>query len=173
MVSGFLLLLVLSVLLAFALTGHDLGPLGGCSVWKGTVSAVYGPTGPLSPRLESVTCVNRAPNWGKQIRKVQRFPDMEAHVFLSRYGRPYREFPRDAWHGALGRAGLEGRGLQGPHSLRRTFATEYQGEDRDLKELLGHADLSTTLLYRRFKPSRAREAVLALDFKPARRRKAQ
>lgn len=61
-VFGVLLLLVLSVLLAFVMPGHDLGPLGGGAVWKSTV-AVYGPTGPLFRRVGSVECVKRGPNW--------------------------------------------------------------------------------------------------------------
>ncbi len=49
--------------------------------------------------------------------KIPRATDT---VFLSRHGRAYAEFPKDAWNGAIGRAGLSGRGL-GPHSMRRTF----------------------------------------------------
>lgn len=88
-------------------------------------------------------------------------------MFLSRYGRPYAEFPKGAWAGAIARAGLEDRGLT-PHSLRRTFATYYEGQDRDLQEILGHKDLSTTLIYRRSRDERKRASVQALDYGLAR-----
>ncbi|MHC4732735.1 MAG: tyrosine-type recombinase/integrase, partial [Planctomycetota bacterium] len=64
----------------------------------------------------------------------------------------------------LKRAGLLGRGLNGPHSLRRTFATDYEGQERDLQALLGHKDLATTLLYRRSRDDRTRAAVEALCY---------
>jgi len=90
-------------------------------------------------------------------------PTGEQCVFLSRYGRPYRQFPRQAWTGAIARAGLEGRDLT-PHSLRRTFATYFEGQDRDLQAILGHADLTTTLIYRRARDDRARAGVEAIDY---------
>ncbi|MEE8104805.1 MAG: tyrosine-type recombinase/integrase [Planctomycetota bacterium] len=86
------------------------------------------------------------------------------HVFLSRRGTPYNGFPRGLWHRTLVRAGLEGRGLNGPHSLRRTFASLYEGPIRDLSELLGHTTIGTTALYLRGRSEAKRRAVDALDF---------
>jgi len=85
-------------------------------------------------------------------------------VFLSRYGKPYKAFPKGAWRGALERADLLGRGLNGPHSLRRTFATDYEGQERDLQHLLGHESLETTLLYRKHKDARTRASVEAMHY---------
>ena len=63
-VSGSLLLLVLSVLLAFAMTGHDLGPLGGGSVAEVTLSGAFGPEGILGPaRTHGYREYSVPPNW--------------------------------------------------------------------------------------------------------------
>jgi len=70
------------------------------------------------------------------------------------------------WHRTLVRAGLEGRGLNGPHSLRRTLASLYTGPIRDLSELLGHSSIHTTALYLRGRSEAKRKAVEALDFTP-------
>ncbi len=63
-VSGFLLLLVLSVLSAFAMTGHDLGPLGGRSVAEVTLSGAFGPEGIMGPsRTHGYREYSVPPNW--------------------------------------------------------------------------------------------------------------
>ena len=92
-----------------------------------------------------------------------RSPRATDRVFLSRYGRPYASFPKEAWRGAIERAGLSGRGLC-PHSMRRTFATYFEGRDRDCQEILGHADIATTMIYRRAQNDRMRAGVMALDY---------
>ena len=61
------------------------------------------------------------------------------------------------------RAGLDRMGYT-PHCLRHTLATHWEGQDRDLQELLGHADLATTLIYRKPLEERARKSVEALDY---------
>lgn len=94
--------------------------------------------------------------------KAQGIPASDAFVFLSRTGHPFADFPYDAWRNALGRAGL-GRDLT-PHSMRRSFATFWEGTERDLMELLGHASLSTTLIYRRGRDERKRQAVKAFSY---------
>jgi integrase len=70
-----------------------------------------------------------------------------------------------------GRMVEEARGRAGikpftPHDLRRSFGTHLLGRGRDVglvKELLGHDDLRTTLLYDRREAEKLREAVAALD----------
>ena len=89
----------------------------------------------------------------------------DGHVFVSRRGEPYRRYPRNLWRRTLERAGLDGRGLSGPHCLRRTFGTLYEGPIRDLQELLGHATIHTTALYLRGRSEAKRRAVEALDFR--------
>ncbi len=95
--------------------------------------------------------------------RTSGIPASDDHVFLSRFGTPYQQFPKQAWTGAIRRAGLTGRQLS-PHGLRRTFATFFEGQDRDLQKILGHSDLATTLLYRRARDERARAGVEAIDY---------
>ena len=49
-----------------------------------------------------------------------------------------------------------------------TFATFWEGQDRDLQEILGHQSLVTTLLYRTSRNDRKRASVDALDLTPRR-----
>ena len=48
--------------------------------------------------------------------------------------------------------------------MRRTFATFYEGQDRDLMDILGQSDLKTTLVYRRSRDERKNAGVEALDY---------
>ena len=82
---------------------------------------------------------------------------------MSRLGRPYARFPEGAWKTAIQRAGLDGRELT-PVSMRKSFATHYPGTDVDCQRILGHADLTTTLIYRKPRDERARAGVNALDY---------
>jgi integrase len=66
-------------------------------------------------------------------------------------------------HGSAIRAGLDPT-LIAPHSLRRTFATDFPGSDRDCQEHMGHADLATTQIYRRSRDERKRQAVDAMSY---------
>jgi integrase len=113
---------------------------------------------PLNPILGSELKALR-----ERRAKAGRIPGADEAVFLSRYGRGYAEFPRGAWTTAIRSTGLDGRGLT-PHSLRRSFATYYEGQDVDLQQLLGHADIRTTLIYRRSRDDRKRASVVALNF---------
>lgn len=56
---------------------------------------------------------------------------------------------------AFYRAGFSGRKL-GPHLLRHTFATLWEGSDADLQAILGHSSPAMTLWYRQFRLSRAK-----------------
>lgn len=54
-----------------------------------------------------------------------------------------------------------------PHMLRHSFATALMTRGIPIEvaqELLGHADISTTRIYRRVRPTNLREAVARLDF---------
>jgi site-specific recombinase XerD len=65
--------------------------------------------------------------------------------------------------GSAIRAGLDPT-LIAPHSLRRTFATDFPCSDRDCQELMGHADLATTQIYRHSRDERKRQAVDAMHY---------
>jgi integrase/recombinase XerC len=70
-------------------------------------------------------------------------------VFIGRHGGPMPyDAARDSLIRARQRAGI-GRHIH-PHLLRHTMATTLYGRTRDIvavKELLGHADISTTMIY--------------------------
>ena len=74
---------------------------------------------------------------------------------------------RAAWRRAVRGAGLEGtRGLVF-HSLRHTFATRYLaagGNVYDLKTILGHADILTTMKYLHDSDERIRYSMRALSY---------
>ena len=48
--------------------------------------------------------------------------------------------------------------------MRHTLATHWEGEDRDLQDMIGWANLSTTQIYRQARDERTRASVLRLDF---------
>ncbi|MGQ0614524.1 MAG: tyrosine-type recombinase/integrase, partial [Planctomycetaceae bacterium] len=91
-------------------------------------------------------------------------------LLLSRRGKPWNDF-RGAWNGALERAGLAGRKGLCFHALRHSFATHYLGHGGtipDLMGLLGHRQLSTTMIYAHLVDARTKAGVEALDFDRAR-----
>ncbi len=71
------------------------------------------------------------------------------HVWLGHQGCFTRDGLQCLYYRLLKRAGLGGQKL-GPHTLRHTFATQYirnGGNVRILQEILGHSNLSTTMIY--------------------------
>jgi integrase len=74
-----------------------------------------------------------------------------------------RDHLRDPWERALKRAGVEHCGMK---TLRHTFASWLVQNGVSLQvvsELLGHADLKTTLIYAHLAPKNHSDAVAALD----------
>jgi len=99
----------------------------------------------------------------KEARGVAATDD--APVFLSRYGRPYRDF-KCAWAVAVGKAGLAGKGVT-PHCLRHAFAVHFLeggAAVTDLQAVLGHSSLATTQIYAGMVDRRTRASVEALNF---------
>lgn len=87
------------------------------------------------------------------------------HLFLSERGTRLSLSSLDMrFQDALRRAGLQGRGLT-PHCLRHTFASQMAVHDAPMgvvKELLGHAFLSTTQAYTHVPPEYTRKALRKL-----------
>jgi integrase/recombinase XerD len=156
-----------------ALAGFYTGQGGGDLIqwrWRdigfttGTVSVTRKKTGkseliPLHPVLATELEALRE----RRAKATGRIPSASEHVFHSRYGRAYARFPKEAWRGAIRRAGLTGRKLT-PHTMRHSFATHFPGADVDCQRILGHADLKTTLIYRKAHDERTRKGVMALDY---------
>jgi site-specific recombinase XerD len=76
-------------------------------------------------------------------------PDAEPRIFLNGQGRPlcHRTIQRSVLHSLQGATDLK---KKSPHVLRHSFATHLLDAGADLravKELLGHASLSTTQIY--------------------------
>ena len=148
-----------------AMRSQDLKALKWCDVGFGP-KTIYVPNLktqkgrpiPLHPDLAGVLQALLA----TRAEKLGRLPKPSEHVFLSRYGKPWRCF-KTAWAGALKRAGLEGLRLT-PHSMRSTLATYWEGQDRDLQGMVGWADLKTTQIYRHARDERTRASVNRLHF---------
>jgi integrase/recombinase XerD len=82
---------------------------------------------------------------------------METHLFVNRRGgRLSRQGLYKIVQGYAVEAGLADR--MSPNTLRHTFATHALadgGDLRSLQEMLGHADIATTQLYRQVSVCRA------------------
>lgn len=77
--------------------------------------------------------------------------------------RIYEDY-RDAFQEVLKRAGLKGVGW---HTLRHTFASHLVMADvnlRTIKELLGHSDIKTTMIYAHLAPDHLKNSVERLRF---------
>ncbi len=100
------------------------------------------------------------------LKRRGSIPAATDYVCLSRYGRPYRRFPRTGWDTAIDAAGLAGH-KYGFHSLRKTFAIAAHSAGasvEDVRGMLGHRSIQTTQLYLSASAERARPAVEAIRF---------
>jgi len=97
-----------------------------------------------------------------KIVKEQRGIDNK-YVFVSREGNKiHPEKPYHAMKKALEKAGLEGD----VHKLRHTFASHLVMKGKsifEVKELLGHRDIQTTMIYAHLSPNALRDVVSALE----------
>jgi integrase len=96
---------------------------------------------------------------------VPRFP-RSTHVFTNPDTRDrYDRFNNGAWRKLLVRARIENFRW---HDLRHTFGSRLAQAGRsilEIKELMGHSDVTVTMRYAHLAPNNLRDAVLALDKK--------
>jgi site-specific recombinase XerD len=98
----------------------------------------------------------------KRVRMASRFKDARDYVFAGRNGKP-----RSTWSACsqvrrvFKRAGLYQKGIPLTHWIRHSVASRLLGEGVDVetvRRVLGHADVSTTLLYAHTSDQRMRAA---------------
>ncbi len=110
---------------------------------------------PIGMRLRSVLAMRETDPKGHLLPP-------SAHVFGLPTGEPIRSI-KTAWRGACRRAGIEGLRF---HDLRREFACrlmESKALLHDVREFLGHADVSTTSRYLKSAPVRLAEALERME----------
>ena len=97
------------------------------------------------------------------LEALPRHPE-SPYVFTNRRtGTRYDRFNTRAWRRVLGRARIENFRW---HDLRHTFGSRLAQAGRsilEIKELMGHSDVTVTLRYTHLAPNNLREAVRALD----------
>lgn len=111
-------------------------------------SLTKGSIGPGYLRVNGKTGQRQVPLSASVRVLLQSLGDGE-RLWLGAKGPLTRTGVQQAYRRLFRRAGLTGRKL-GPHTLRHTFGTMYcraGGNIRVLQEIMGHADLETTMLY--------------------------
>ena len=109
---------------------------------------------PLHPALAEELRLLRA-------RRAEKYhvPGNEERIF------PDAEF-RKGWRDALAAAGLAGKKGLTFHSLRHSFATHFLeggGAITDLAGVLGHASVTTTMIYAKMVDARTRDTLFRMD----------
>ena len=105
---------------------------------------------PMSANLEEMLFNRRSAN-----------PDVE-YVFTGRNGKPFGAIDKSFWS-ALKKAGIRNCRF---HDLRHTFASQLVMSGANLitvKELLGHSELKTTMIYTHLTPKHNRDAISILE----------
>lgn len=104
-------------------------------------------------------------------RALEEYLNVRPHVeskavFLNKFGRRLSgRSVENIVKKYVRRAGIGGKKIS-PHKLRHTFATLLHMKDVDIleiKDLLGHASITSTQIYTHTNPSRLRDAVGTLD----------
>ena len=101
----------------------------------------------------------------KLIQFFSNKPDVErkGYIFINpETGLPYKDIKK-AWSTALEKANIENFRF---HDLRHTFATRLIEKNIDIvvaKELMGHADISTTMIYVHSDADRKKNAINEID----------
>ena len=101
----------------------------------------------------------------KLIQFFSNKPDVErkGYIFINpETGLPYKDIKK-AWSTALEKANIENFRF---HDLRHTFATRLIEKNIDIvvaKELMGHADISTTMIYVYSDADRKKNAINVID----------
>ena len=101
----------------------------------------------------------------KLIQFFSNKPDVErkGYIFINpETGLPYKDIKK-AWSTALEKANIENFRF---HDLRHTFATRLIEKNIDIvvaKELMGHANISTTMIYVHSDADRKKNAINVID----------
>lgn len=123
------------------------------------------------PKTQNWSAIHLHPVLEEELRNLKERRRREGRagdadpVFLTRWGNPMR-YHGVAWRLAIRRAGLSGRKGLCFHVLRHSFAVHFLeggAAVSDLKEILGHASISTTEIYAKSVSARAKASIEALD----------
>ncbi len=86
-------------------------------------------------------------------------------VFATKDGMPNENYIRNCMLKAAEKAGISKR--VHPHMLRHTYGSHLTMAGVDLptiKELMGHSNISTTMIYAHLQPEHLKKAVIKLPF---------
>lgn len=99
----------------------------------------------------------------KLMKVFEKLPKVSEYVFVNpETNKPYKDIKK-SWKKALKEAHIENFRF---HDLRHTVATRLAESNIDLvvvKEILGHADIQTTMRYAHAVPKRKQDAISVLN----------
>lgn len=115
---------------------------------------------PVGPRLRAELEMRRHGPDGKELAT-------DAHIFGNEIGEPIASV-KTAWRATCRRAGIRGLHF---HDLRREFGSrllESGASEHDVRDFLGHANITTTSRYLKSTPLRLEKALAQMEGAPIR-----